>query len=105
MKTIQVDDTFNQKTIPIATGDTLELRLDETPTTGYKWEIVQMNTNQVELIDSSYSLYQGAGIGGGGIRTFRLQVLDRGDGRLVLENRQSWSNDVYKTFTLFYKPG
>ncbi len=104
MKTIRVDDSFNQKTIQLSVGDSIELQLEETPTTGYKWEIVQINTGQLEAIENTYSLDKEAGIGGGGVRTFRLHVLDKGNGQIVLENRQRWNNDVYKTFKLFYKP-
>ncbi|UHG90293.1 protease inhibitor I42 family protein [Spirosoma oryzicola] len=104
MKTIQVTDSVSQETIAVAEGDQIELRLEENPTTGYRWEITQINNEQLTIVNNAYTLYESAGIGGGGIRTVHIHVLRVGTGQLVLENRQSWSNDVYKSFTLSYQP-
>ena len=103
MKTIRVDESFNLKTIQISTDDTIELQLDETPTTGYKWELQDTDKEDIQLLQEEYTLYEGAGIGAGGMKTIRFNILTNGKGKIVFENRQRWSKDVYRTFTLFYE--
>lgn len=77
-------------------GDTIEVQLDETPTTGYAWEIDSLDNNILELQSSDYKLYEEAGIGGGGRRTMLFLVKNTGTGNVRLKNAQRWSGDVYK---------
>ncbi len=103
MKNIEIDDSFTQKTIQVEAGDTITLRLEESPTTGYAWEAAEINVNEIELTGHSYQLHEGAGMGGGGIKTFKLKVLAKAAGKLTFENRQRWEGDVYQSFTLNYE--
>jgi inhibitor of cysteine peptidase len=103
MEKHRIDESFDAKTIQVAGGDTIELRLDESPTTGYRWEITEINKQQLHLSDQQYALREGVGMGGGGVRIFYLEVLHQGAGRIVLENRQRWEGDIYKTFCLYYE--
>lgn len=103
MKKHQLNEDSNTKTIQVAQGETIELTLDESPTTGYRWEVSELDTQQIQLVEQHYTPHQEAGVGGGGTRTYRLKVLEKGSGRIALENRQRWEGDVYKTFSLRYE--
>jgi predicted secreted protein len=81
-------------------GDTIEVQLDETPTTGYAWELDSLDNNILELQSSDYKLYEGAGIGGGGKRTMLFLVKNTGQGNIKLKNAQRWSGDIYKQFQI-----
>ena len=59
----------NSSGITAHKGDTIEVQLDETPTAGYSWELDSLDSNILELQSSDYKLYEGAGVGGGGMRT------------------------------------
>ena len=103
MKKHQLNEDSNAKTIQVARGDTIELTLDESPTTGYRWEVAELDTQQIQLVEQHYTPHQEAGVGGGVARTYHLKVLDKGPGQISLENRQRWDGDVYKTFSIRYE--
>lgn len=90
----------NSSGITAHKGDTIELQLDETPTAGYTWEIDSLDNNIFELQSSDYKLYEGAGVGGGGMRTMLFLVKNTGNGKIKLKNAQRWSGDVYKQFEI-----
>ena len=78
----------NNKNIVVHKGDTIEIQLDETPTTGYSWE--------VDKVDS----HDTAGIGGGGIRSMKFLVNGEGKGSIKLKNWRKWSGDIYQQFEI-----
>ena len=86
----------NSSGITAHKGDTIEVQLDETPTAGYSWEIDSLDSNILELQASDYKLYEGAGVGGGGMRTMLFLVKNVGNGKIKLKNSQRWSGDIYK---------
>ncbi|MEJ7829031.1 MAG: protease inhibitor I42 family protein [Segetibacter sp.] len=45
MTTVTLTENNNQKHIEIHVDDIIQIQLDETPTTGYRWEITELNTN------------------------------------------------------------
>ena len=101
MASIHLDESFNRQQIPVKPGDVIELQLEESPTTSYRWEISDVNNTGLEVLSSDYIPHETAGIGGGGIKIFHLKVIKPG-GQLKLENKQSWSRDVYKTFQVSF---
>jgi predicted secreted protein len=93
----------NKKTLTVQKGDTIEIELDETPTSGYNWEVDSVDQNLCELVSSDYSLYAHAGIGGGGVRTMIFRIKNSGNGTIKLKNWQRWSGDVYQSFEVAVK--
>ncbi len=96
----QVSAKNNAGSIDVHKGDTLEIQLDETPTSGYSWEIDSVTNNITELVSNEYKLHEGAGIGGGGKRVMKFLIHGHGNGSIKLKNWQRWSGDVYKQFKL-----
>lgn len=71
-------------------GDLIVIRLPENPTTGYRWEFDVADERGVALQDSDYSAASRPGIGGGGLRTFRLRARRPGTVRVELRLRRAW---------------
>lgn len=69
-------------------GGLLEVDLEETPTTGYRWALT--DTGPLEPLGDDFELAEGAAIGGGGRRRFRFAATKLGNGRLELELRREW---------------
>ncbi len=90
----------NHKNIVVHKGDTIEIELEETATTGYSWEIEGVDNNIAALQSNNYKMYEGAGIGGGGLRTMVFLVGGQGQGKIKLKNAQRWSGDIYKQFEI-----
>ncbi len=102
MTTVTLTENNNQKHIEIHVDDIIQIQLDESPTTGYKWEITELNTNDMQVISQDFKLHSNSGVGGGGKKMIQLKVLRKASGRIRLENRQPWSEDVYKRFEVPY---
>lgn len=96
----QVSANNNAGSIAVHEGDTVEIQLDETPTSGYAWELDSMNSNIAELVSNEYKLHDGAGIGGGGKRVMKFLVHSKGNGSIKLKNWQRWSGDIYRQFKI-----
>lgn len=92
----------HRQTIQVSPGDTIELQLEENPTTGYSWAIENL-APAFTVQQNDYELLSEAGIGGGGTRKVLLKVEGSGNGQIRLNNRQPWSGDVYQTFELDVK--
>jgi predicted secreted protein len=88
----------NNKTLDLRAGDELQITLDETPTTGYNWEVMNPAEPLYQIKKNSYKIYDEAGIGGGGRRIFDIGVTGSGTTALVLKNLQRWSGDVHEEF-------
>jgi inhibitor of cysteine peptidase len=57
-----------------ASGGLIEVKLPESPTTGYRWELKNGN-DAVSILEMRYEQDPGPGrVGGGGVRTFRLRI-------------------------------
>ena len=78
------------RTIEVNQGAMIEIRLEEKPTTGYQWEVGEIDSKIVEFIDSSYLLPSRTAIGAGGTRTFRFRARFSGCGQIQLRLRRSW---------------
>lgn len=94
---ISADSSTN---IAVHKGDTIEIKLEETPTAGYSWTVDNVDSNIFELQSSDYKLYKEGAIGGSGMRTMIFLVNGQGNGKIKLKNSQRWSGDVYKQFEI-----
>jgi predicted secreted protein len=103
MGVIQINTHFNGSKIRVSPGDLIEIKLDETPVTGYKWEVTHADPLMVELAEDNFTIQPLNAVGGGGVRLFRFKVIGSGQSILRLSNIQPWSKDVYQTFELTLK--
>jgi len=90
------------KTFEVCQGDPIMIRLEENPTTGYRWEIASVNQQIVEIVESNYEIASGGGIGGGGTRLFQLRAKSPGTTNFELNLRRSWEpeNHVIDRFSV-----
>jgi predicted secreted protein len=85
----------HDRTIRLARGETLTVRLESNGTTGYQWEIASLPRNLRRVSDSYEAPKQGrgasavAGAGGNQIFVFKGAAVGRGTLRLVY--RQPWN--------------
>ena len=90
---IVVNITDNGKTIPVALGDTIEVTLDENPTTGFQWNAtttpgLAIITDRFEPSDTSEGI-----AGAGGIHIWELQATQSGLQNFSAVYKQSWMPD------------
>lgn len=92
MKTVTLTIANNHQTVELPVDSELVVMLPEEPTTGYLWTIDDEN-NVLSPIDTQYTQYKGAGIGGGGMRFFRIQALPVGTTLLRIKHWREWQGD------------
>ena len=102
---VKLDDTHNGSQKEIARGQTLLTTLESNPTTGYSWQVAEID--QVILRQVGDAEYKSAAsnpsmVGTGGTETFRFETAGTGTTSLKLVYRRPWEKDVppIKTYTV-----
>jgi inhibitor of cysteine peptidase len=83
----------NGKSIKVHSGDSLVVRLDENPTTGFQWATDGHDDDILVLQSSDYLPAAGAVIGGGGQRIFTFEAQKAGTTLLQLKRWRAWEGD------------
>jgi inhibitor of cysteine peptidase len=84
----------NGKLIEPRQGDVIIVSLQETPTTGYRWTVDNIDEKILELQKDGFRIAPEAGIGGSGTRTFRFRAITVGSVNLKLNLRREWAGDA-----------
>src|SRR5579862_873633 len=74
----------NHRSIEASVGDVIPIRLEENATTGFAWHWEDFPKDVLTLETDDLLRFENAGIGGGGVRQFRLRVRSRGNARILL---------------------
>lgn len=83
---------------PVTVGDTVVIRLPETPTTGYRWQ-PSFDDTQVRLLDDSYD-GEAVPRGAGGERALTFEILAPGLCTVTVEKLRGWEGQPVETFTV-----
>jgi inhibitor of cysteine peptidase len=93
MAEVVIDLSGSGTSVVAAPGDNVVIRLDETPTSGYRWAVDSFDGSVLETAGDEFTPAAESMLGGGGIREFRFRVVGPGDGRLKLTRRRAWETD------------
>jgi inhibitor of cysteine peptidase len=93
MAEIVIDLSGSGTSVVAAPGDDVVIRLDETPTSGYRWAVDSVDDSVLEAAGDEFTPATDSTMGGGGTREFRFRVVGPGDGRLKLTRRRAWETD------------
>lgn len=87
----QITLTINEsgKTQKAKVGDTIIVQLPENPTTGYRWELKEID-KAIEPPEIQYKPDEGAQMGGGGTKTFEFKLKSKGTTTIKIINKRSW---------------
>jgi len=90
------------KTVILNKGETLVVKLDGNPTTGYGWQLADFDQSVLKSAgDPDYKSDSNL-IGSGGMYTYKFTAQDSGEVVLKFSYLRSWETDTspYKTFTV-----
>ena len=95
----------NGSIIELSPGDTVAITLDSNPTTGYSWQVVQMDGRLLQLQGEPEYQANSEGdrlVGAPGTETYAFQALGTGQTTLVLGYFRPWEETVppVETFTV-----
>jgi inhibitor of cysteine peptidase len=92
MSAVTLSKADEGKTIEVHRGDTVNVQVDENPTTGYRWAVDNDGGKILSLQNSDYASV-GGGIGGGGQRTFSFKANRAGTSHIQLKHWRDWQGD------------
>ena len=93
------DESQNGGKIDLAVGDTLELRLPENPTTGFRWSLRSDGGPSCTMIQDDFTP-PGTRPGQGGVHTWRFRALRAGQGVIDLVCQRHWEQTAGREFKL-----
>ncbi len=93
-KYVVLDESKNEQTIKLKTGQFLVVKLKGNPTTGYIWE----QKSECKLLrktdESQFKSDNKELLGSPGTRIFSFEVISAGKDSLVFINHRPWEKDV-----------
>lgn len=93
MSDIAITRAENGKTFGVRVGDKVTVRLDESPTTGYRWVLDTDGGGIVSLQSSDYQPASGGGIGSGGQAVFAFVAREVGHVALRFKLWREWEGN------------
>ena len=85
-----IADADKGSTIHMKTGDTLDVRLEANPTTGFMWYLKKESTRLLKLTGQTETEATEPGVGRPVFQVFDFQATNPGDGVLLLHYVRSW---------------
>jgi inhibitor of cysteine peptidase len=99
---MNLTEADNDKQITLNAGDSLTLTLESNPTTGYSWQVIEIDNGV--LIQDGAPEYKSDGRnipGAGGTEIFRFKVVENGSTSLKLGYMRPWESVLpIETFTI-----
>ena len=97
---MRIDESFDNKSVTLPVGETIELSLAENPTTGYRWTLASPGAPVCELKDDEF-VSPGQQPGGGGKHNFTFAVRQAGEATIALKSARKWADaDAGRDFTV-----
>jgi predicted secreted protein len=97
---INLNIDYNGRQMELTKGQTLNVTLEANPSTGYSWEVVELNNNIIRQIgEAEYQQISNFTkehpmVGAPVMQTFQFEVINTGQTTLKLVYRRSWEKDV-----------
>ena len=100
-----MDEKDNGSQVELAPGQDLIVTLESNPSTGFRWEVVDLDQSILRQAGEAHYAPAGPGQpppGQGGRETWRFQAVGPGRTTLQLAYRRAWEKEVepQKTYTL-----
>jgi inhibitor of cysteine peptidase len=87
---MRLGEAANDSTVALAPGETVELCLPETPTTGYRWQVTADGSPACAIAGAAAVAPSSAVPGRGGERCWTVTAMRAGVGEIALERRRGW---------------
>jgi inhibitor of cysteine peptidase len=100
--TVEVDDSHNGNSISLSLGQILVVSLEANPTTGYTWEVDDIDVSMLNQLGEAQFQPESEAIGAGGTQTYYFRAIAEGQTDLSLAYLRPWEQRVtpLRTFIL-----
>lgn len=93
-KTMKITEEMNGQTITLKQGQTLSVSLSGNPTTGYNWEVDEVDQAILAPLGEAEYESDSTLVGSGGLYTFNFSAVETGTTTLKLKYYRSFEADV-----------
>jgi inhibitor of cysteine peptidase len=90
---LTVTESDAGKTVDVAAGDTVEIRLPENATAGYRWALETIDRSVCDLIEEERQGPDKVIPGAPGTHVWRLKAARAGDCRIEIVYRRAWQSN------------
>jgi inhibitor of cysteine peptidase len=102
---INLSMDYNGRQIELTNGQTFNITLETNPSTGYSWEVVELNNSIIQKIGESVSepnITEKNMVGAPVMQTFQFEAINTGQTTLKIVYHRIWEKDVApeKTFSI-----
>jgi inhibitor of cysteine peptidase len=97
MSVLQVSEADHTRTLVATVGDELAVTLRENATTGYVWQVTQLDGGLVAVGDEFQMAGSPSQVGAGGTHIFRFRVATAGAARLIMRCIRPWDPAAEET--------
>jgi inhibitor of cysteine peptidase len=91
---VRLNERDEGTTVDVVDGDTIVVRLEENPTTGFRWAIDAITGACVSPAGDDFEPAEGSNLGGGGRRTLTFTARQPGSSRIELKRWRDWEGDA-----------
>ncbi len=91
---VRITESDNGQTIDLKQGDTLSLSIDGNPTTGYQWEVEEVDSSILALKGDPKFISSSSSVGAGGNYIFNFTATAPGTTNLKLIYYRSFEKDI-----------
>jgi len=94
---INLSIDYSGRQIELTNGQTFNVTLETNPSTGYSWEVVELNNSIIKKIGEAVSEPNNTEknmVGAPVMHTFQFEVINTGQTTLKIVYRRSWEKDV-----------
>jgi inhibitor of cysteine peptidase len=81
------------KVLEAAPGDAIIVRLEENPSTGYRWAVDEIEGDAVIAEADDFVRSPARGVGGGGHRTFTFSAKEPGMALIAVKRWREWGGE------------
>lgn len=87
---VTIDETSAGKTVSLKVGDTLEVRLEGNPSTGYEWSVAAPSGSALTQVGERTFVSKSTLLGAPGVYIFRFKAESKGTEELVFTYKRAW---------------
>ena len=91
------------RTVEVAPGAAVQLRLAENPTTGYRWTLIVTPAGCLQATADTFERPDTAAVGTGGVRVVDIKTSDAPHCELGLAYRRPWESEDLTASRLSYR--
>jgi len=90
----EITKADNGKTVEVAKGSDVKVVLESNPTTGYKWEVKEVDASILKQAGEATFKADSDAMGAGGKETFAFNAVGAGQTTLKMEYRRPWETEA-----------